>query len=96
MRWLLEHGLRAVIVAEAAAVIGASPRERPKTRMTWRNGSRPKTLTTAAGMFRCRFQTRTRSFFPAPLEPRRRIHRALQVASNELLHLPKPRLTVEW
>lgn len=64
MRRLLEHGLQALIEAEAAAVIGAGPRERTEARMTWRNGSRPRTLTTAAGDRQVSIpKTRTGRFF---------------------------------
>ncbi len=38
-----------LIDAEAAAFIGAAPFERTPDRVTQRNGSRPKTLTTTAG-----------------------------------------------
>src|SRR5512144_2541615 len=46
---LLTGALQALIELEATAVIGAAPHERTPTRTTQRNGSPPKTLTTAAG-----------------------------------------------
>lgn len=46
---LLAGALQALIELEATAAIGAAPDERTWTRTTRRNGSRPKTLTTAAG-----------------------------------------------
>ncbi len=49
MRRLLEHGLQALVGAEASGVIGAAPHERTGARTAQRNGYRPRTLTTAAG-----------------------------------------------
>src|SRR5512142_885687 len=68
---LLAGALQALIELEATAAIGAAPHERTPTRTTQRNGSRPKTLTTAAGDVTVAIpKTRTGSLFPSLLEPR--------------------------
>src|SRR5512144_549081 len=81
---LLAGALQALIELEATAAIGAAPHERTPTRTTRRNGSRPKTITTAAGDVTVAIpKTRTGSFFPSLLEPRRRIDRALHAVICE-------------
>jgi putative transposase len=70
--------LQALIEAEAAQQIGASRYERTETRTTHRNGTRGRLLSTKAGDVVLRIpKLREGSFFPALLEPRRRIDRAL-------------------
>jgi transposase-like protein len=67
-----------LIEAEAAQQIGASRYERTETRTTHRNGTRARLLSTKAGDVELRIpKLREGSFFPALLEPRRRIDRAL-------------------
>jgi putative transposase len=81
---LLTGALQALIELEATAAIGAGPHERTPTRTTQRNGSRPKTLTAAAGDVTVTIpKTRTGSLVPSLLEPRRRIDRALHAVSSE-------------
>lgn len=81
---LLTGALQALIELEATAAIGAGPHERTPTRTTQRNGSRPKSLTTAAGDVTVTIpKTRTGSFFSSLLEPRRRIDRALHAVISE-------------
>jgi putative transposase len=78
MRKLLETMLQSLVDAQATAHIGAEPHERTDARTTQRNGSRPKTVTTASGDVTIKIpKTRTGSFFPSLLEPRRRIDVAL-------------------
>jgi putative transposase len=78
MRKLLETMLQSLVDAQATAHIGAEPHERSDARTTQRNGSRPKTVTTASGDVTVKIpKTRTGSFFPSLLEPRRRIDVAL-------------------
>jgi putative transposase len=78
MRKLLETMLQSLVDAQATAHIGAEPHERTDARTTQRNGSRPKTVTTASGDVTVKIpKTRTGSFFPSLLEPRRRIDVAL-------------------
>ena len=73
---LLAGALQALIELEATAAIGAAPHERTPTR--------PKTITTAAGDVTVAIpKTRTGSFFPSLLEPRRRIDRALHAVICE-------------
>ena len=70
--------LQALIEAEAAEVIGAGRYERTASRTTHRNGSRARLLSTKAGDVELKIpKLREGSFFPALLEPRRRIDRAL-------------------
>src|SRR5699024_4663291 len=67
-----------LIDAEAAAAIGAAPFERTPERVTQRNGTRPKTVTTTAGQLDLRIpKLRQGSFFPSLLERRRRVDQAL-------------------
>src|SRR5690554_587010 len=67
-----------LIDAEAAAFIGAAPFERTPDRVTQRNGSRLRTLTTTAGELELRIpKLRQGSFFPSLLERRRRVDQAL-------------------
>jgi putative transposase len=74
MRKLLETMLQSLVDAQATVHIGAEPHERTDARTTQRNGSRPKTVTTASGDVTVKIpKTRTGSFFPSLLEPRRRI-----------------------
>jgi hypothetical protein len=70
--------LQELIEAEATEVIGADRYQRTDTRVTDRNGSRPRLLTTKAGDVALSIpKLRARSFFPSVLEPRRRIDQAL-------------------
>ncbi len=70
--------LQELIELEAAQAIGAGRYERSEARTTHRNGSRGRLLSTKAGDVELRIpKLRTGSFFPALLEPRRRIDRAL-------------------
>jgi putative transposase len=70
--------LQALIDAEATEVIGADRYQRSASRTTHRNGSRSRLLSTKAGDVELRIpKLREGSFFPALLEPRRRIDRAL-------------------
>lgn len=70
--------LQELIELEAAQAIGAGRYERTQQRTTHRNGSRSRLLSTKAGDVELRIpKLRAGSFFPALLEPRRRIDRAL-------------------
>ncbi|MEZ4595353.1 MAG: IS256 family transposase [Chloroflexota bacterium] len=67
-----------LIELEAAERIGAGRYERTDERTTHRNGSRTRLLSTKAGDVEPRIpKLREGGFFPALLEPRRRIDRAL-------------------
>jgi len=78
MRRMLTMMLQELIDAEATAVIGAGPHERSTARTTQRNGTRDKVVTTGVGDVNVKIpKTRTGSFFPALLTPRRRIDVAL-------------------
>jgi putative transposase len=70
--------LKALIDAEATEVIGADRYQRSASRTTHRNGSRSRLLSTKAGDVELRIpKLGEGSCFPALLEPRRRIDRAL-------------------
>jgi transposase-like protein len=76
--------LQELIEAEATEVIGAGRYERTDTRVTDRNGSRPRLLTTKAGDVGLSIpKLRAGSFFPSVLEPRRRIDQALYAVVME-------------
>jgi len=78
MRRILAMMLQELIDAEATAVIGAGLHERSVDRTTQRNGTRDKIVTTGVGDVSVKIpKTRTGSFFPALLAPRRRIDVAL-------------------
>ena len=78
MNRLLATMLQALVDAEGAAFIGAQLHERTDERTTQRNGTRDKTITTGAGDITIAIpKVRSGSFFPALLEPRRRIDVAL-------------------
>ena len=76
--------LQELIETEATEQIGAARYERSDTRVTERNGSRPRLLATQAGDIGLRIpKLRKGSFFPAILEPRRRIDQALYAVVME-------------
>jgi putative transposase len=78
MREAMQLVLQALIDLEANERIGAARYERNDTRTTHRNGSRSRLLSTKAGDVELAIpKLRHGSFFPALLEPRRRIDRAL-------------------
>ena len=76
--------LQELIETEAAERIGAGRYERTETRVTDRNGSRPRLLSTKAGDVQLTIpKLRKGSFFPVILEPRRRIDQALYAVVME-------------
>jgi len=76
--------LQELIEAEATEVIGAGRYERTENRVTDRNGSRPRLLTTKAGDVALSIpKLRAGSFFPSVLQPRRRIDQALYAVVME-------------
>jgi len=78
IRHSVELVLQALIEAEATSVIGAGPHERTEERENYRNGHRPRLLSTKAGDVELQIpKLRQGSFFPQILERRRRIDRAL-------------------
>jgi putative transposase len=78
MRRMLATMLQELVDAEASAAIGALPHERTDARITRRNGTREKVVTTGLGDVNIKIpKIRTGSFFPALLAPRRRIDVAL-------------------
>ncbi|MGL5851055.1 MAG: IS256 family transposase [Phycicoccus sp.] len=84
MRTMLGFILQLLVDAEATSVIGAGPHERAAGRRTHRNGTRDKTVSTTAGDLTVRIpKTRTGSFFPTLLVPRRRIDVALHAVIME-------------
>jgi len=78
VRELAQWALQELIEAEASAVIGAGAWERSEGRTTYRNGRRPRVLSTKAGDLQLGIpKLREGSFFPQILERRRRIDQAL-------------------
>jgi putative transposase len=77
-----------LIDAEATAHIGADRFERNTDRITQRNGTRPRLLSTTAGDLNLKIpKLRQGSFFPALLEQRRRVDQALfAVVMEAYLH----------
>jgi putative transposase len=76
--------LQELIEVEATEQVGAGRYERTDTRVTERNGARPRLLTTQAGDVELRIpKLRKGSFFPSVLEPRRRIDQALYAVVME-------------
>ena len=72
------------VFLEATEHIGAGRYERSDSRITDRNGSRPRLLATQAGDIELRIpKLRKGSFFPSILEPRRRIDQALYAVVME-------------
>jgi transposase-like protein len=70
--------MQELIETEATEQIGAGRYERSDSRITDRNGSRPRLVATQAGDIELRIpKLRKGSFFPSILEPRRRIDQAL-------------------
>ena len=84
IRDAVELVLQELIEAEAAEAIGAGRYERSDTRVTERNGHRPRLLATQAGDVELKIpKLRRGSFFPSMLEPRRRIDKALYAVIME-------------
>jgi transposase-like protein len=76
--------MQELIDLEATEEIGAARYERTDTRITERNGSRPRLVATQAGDIELRIpKLRKGSFFPSILEPRRRIDQALYAVVME-------------
>src|SRR5688572_16218601 len=76
--------LQELIETEASERIGADRYERTETRITDRNGSRSRLVSTQAGDVQLNIpKLRKGSFFPVILEPRRRIDQALYAVVME-------------
>lgn len=70
--------LQELIETESSEAIGAGRYQRTSERLTERNGSSPKLLTTTGGDVSAAIpKMRSASFVPSILEPRRRIDQAL-------------------
>ena len=84
IRECVRVAMQELIDAEATAAIGAGRYERTESRVTERNGSRPRLLTTHAGDVQLAIpKLRAGSFFPSILSPRRRIDQALYAVVME-------------
>jgi hypothetical protein len=81
---LARHGLQQLIELEVAAFLGADRHERSEERLGYRNGYRPRSLTTQVGDIDPLIpQLRAGSFLPSILEPRRRVDQALYAVIME-------------
>ena len=75
---LARFGLQGLIEMEVAAVLGADRHERTEERLGYRNGYRPRKLTTQVGDIELQIpKLRTGSYLPSVLDPRRRVDKAL-------------------
>ena len=84
VRELAQWTLKQLVDAEAAEKTGAGRYERAEDRVTHRNGTRPRVLSTKAGDLAVGIpKLRKGSFFPELLEPRRRIDQALYAVVME-------------
>jgi transposase-like protein len=80
----VRSGLQELIDAELAAELGADRYQRTDTRTNYRNGTRPKIVSTASGDVEVALpKLRSGSFFPSLLERRRRIDKALHAVIME-------------
>src|SRR5262249_37262980 len=78
IRQAAETIYQALIEAELSSVIGALPHERTEGRTGWRNGYRPRTVSSTAGDLELRIpKLRAGAFFPSLLERRRRVDQSL-------------------
>jgi len=76
--------MQELIETDATERIGAGRYQRTESRVTDRNGSRPRLLATQAGDVQLKIpKLRKGSFFPVILEPRRRIDQALYAVVME-------------
>ena len=81
---LARYGLQQLIELEASAAVVADRHERSEERTNYRNGYRPRTLTTQVGDLALQIpKLRAGSFIPSILEPRRRIDQALYAVIME-------------
>jgi putative transposase len=84
IRECVRVAMQELIDAEVAVAIGAGRYERTESRVTERNGSRPRLLTTTAGDIHLAVpKLRAGTFFPSILSPRRRIDQALYAVVME-------------
>jgi putative transposase len=84
VRTLAQWAAQQLIDVDATERIGAGRYERTEDRVTHRNGTRTRTLTTKAGDLALAIpKLRKGSFFPEILEPRRRIDQALYAVVME-------------
>ena len=78
IRDLVRDAFQELIETDFAAHIGAARHERTETRTNQRNGHRSRVLSTQAGDIDLAIpKTRTGSYFPEMLQPRRRVDQAL-------------------
>ena len=78
--WMAEQ----LMEAEVAAQVGAEHGERSADRVTYRNGSRPRSWDTRVGALELAIpRLRTGSYFPSFLAPRRRAEQALVAVVQE-------------
>jgi transposase-like protein len=81
---LARFGLQGLIEMEVAAVLGADRHERTEERLGYRNGYRPRKLTTQVGDIELQIpKLRTGSYLPSVLDPRRRVDKALYAVIME-------------
>jgi hypothetical protein len=95
LKTVAEAALQRIMDYDVENLIGAAPHERNPDRQTYRNGYRERTLETRLGSLELKvpkLRTGT-SYFPAFLEPRRTIEKALTAViirgrRRAVLHIP--------
>lgn len=94
----MRASLQALIEAEAAEKIGAGCYQRTADRSTYRNGRRSKTVSTTSGDVSVKIpKLRSWSFFPSPLEKRRRVDQALHSVIRRLMSMAsRPATSMIW
>jgi len=85
LKSVAEAALQRIMDYDVENLIGAAPHERTPDRQTYRNGYRERTLETRLGSLELKVpKLRTgASYFPAFLEPRRTIEKALTAVIQE-------------
>lgn len=78
LRTIAESVLQIVMEADVDGLVGAGRHERSGERTTWRNGYRERALDTRLGTLSLKIpKLRTGAYFPAFLEPRKTVEKAL-------------------
>ena len=84
LRLIAENVLQLIMEADVDGLIGAGRHERSGERATWRNGHRDRTLDTRLGTLNLKIpKLRAGSYFPAFLEPRKMVEKALVAVIQE-------------
>ena len=84
LRAIAESVMQLIMEADVDGLIGAGRHERSGDRATWRNGYRDRSLDTRVGTLNLKIpKLRTGTYFPAFLEPRKMVEKALVAVIQE-------------